>query len=241
MKAKWKPWKPGSSKREFSWTVEFYYFIKEQLISLLGFREKTIREFINEYERLGYKAPRPIKGREKAFVFTANGLTVIVYITFDEKNWCWREKGTDQMWVIIVKGDLLKFSNPIKRTKYCHEYLIDYAAINKKRILNRPLCPKCHDDMEIKIRSHRHEVNGKICKTYSYYWGCPNKKNRHPNGRFSKSWDYGLSDKAKNFVRTKRKSRERYRRKQKMEGKPFGRARERRKLWKITRPENIKK
>src|SRR3989344_3368690 len=132
MKAKWKPWKPGSSKREFSWTVEFYYFIKEQLISLLGFREKTIREFINEYERLGYKAPRPIKGREKAFVFTANGLTVIVYTTFDEKNWCWREKGTDQMWVIIVKGDLLKFSNPIKRTKYCHEYLIDYAAIRQK-------------------------------------------------------------------------------------------------------------
>lgn len=224
-------------RREFKRTVDDFLFLVEWLLHF-EFRKRTGVEMKKDFRRLGLRAPRPIRGRETGFVITINGLTVVIWSTFDEKLGKWRPKGKDQMWSLILDGDKKKYTCPVRRTKYCLQTIINLAWIAKQRILNRPVCPHCYNLLNIIIKRHEHgeeEIKG---VTYSYFWGCIDKS--YKDEPVFIDWDHGLTEKAKKFEEKRRAQRRRYRKKREKEGKSFGQARERRKPWIITRPENVK-
>jgi len=191
-----------------------------------GFRKLLKAEFRNDFKRLEPKAPSPREGREVGFTYTANGLSVLVWTTFLSEDDHARDK--DAGWVLIKEGDIVKyFSHPLHRTKKFLYNLLRQARIAQLRVLNRPLCPKCHARMHI--------VQGKGLK--ARYWKCiRHKVHEEPE---CLPWDYGLPEAALDFLRIRRKQRAKYRKELRAEGKKPGVALNRRREWKIGRLDNI--
>jgi hypothetical protein len=190
-----------------------------------GFRKMRRTEFKSDYWRLALQAPSPREGRETGFVFSANGLDVVVWTTFLEREGCARDE--DAGWVLIKDGDTVQyFSHPHPRTKnFLHALLAD-AALARLRVLARPLCPVCGARMNI--------TNGKGLK--SRFWQCkrPDFHRRAQN----ESWDYGLPPEALEYLKPIRKRRRKYRTELRREGKAPGAALQKRIGWKAGNPHN---
>ena len=191
-----------------------------------GFRKIGRTEFPKDYWRLALQAPSPRKGKETGYTFSANGLDVVVWTSFLEREGCAREK--DAGWVLIKDGDVVQyFSRPHPRTKnFLHTLLMD-AALARLRVLGRPLCPVCGARMSITI--------GKGLK--SRFWQCkrPQEHRRAQNV----SWDHGLPQEALDYLKPIRKRRQQYRAKLRKEGKAPGAALQRRIGWKVGKPHNV--
>ena len=163
-----------------------------------NYRQISREESSVSSRRLGLSAPRPIKGREVGFSFSANGLNVCVWTTFLEGESYARDN--DSGWVVITEGDSPRyFSHPMMRTQNFLPRLFTYALIAKQRILKRPLCQSCRAYMKIAYGTGRK----------SRYWKCSGKSRWHQTQMLS--WDYGLSDESVIFLRAERKARRRYR------------------------------
>lgn len=191
-----------------------------------GFRIISRREFKNDFRRLGLIAPSPREGREIGFIFSANGLDVVVWTTFlDEEE---RARDKDAGWVLIRDGDRARyFARPLNRTKNFVAKLLKAACIARQRALHRPLCPTCKQRMRI--------AYGDAWK--SRYWECK-RPLLHRSPVFL-PWDHDLPKEVLDSVLETRKKREPYRNKLRKEGKRPGAAQRKRKRWKVTRPENI--
>jgi hypothetical protein len=185
-----------------------------------GFRVIGRPEFINSFRRLSLSNPRRMTGRETGFSFSANGLTAFVWTTFLEFEGTAREN--DSGWVLISEGDEVQYySHPLMRTAGFLDKLLKYAIIAKRRIQYRPLCPACNGFMKI--------AQGKGLK--SRYWRCPKHR------RFE-DFDHGLTDKMKEFLKSERRSRRKYRNKLKKEGRTVIPAILARRPWKAGNPQN---
>ena len=190
-----------------------------------GFRKLSGGEFSSSFNRLDLQAPRPRKGRETGFVFTAKGLTVHVWTTFLEREGRAREE--DAGWVVITEGDRQAYySHPIVRTEGFLRKLFRNAKIAKERVLNRPLCPACRAFMDI--------TQGRSLKTR--YWSCGGKSRLHHIQTLP--WDYGLSDESIIFLKAERKARRKYRERLEKAGKTVTPAMLIRRPWVVRNPQN---
>ncbi len=197
---------------------EFAVFFNE--LEWRSFRRITSSESRLTAMRLGLVAPSPRDGREVGYTYTANGLTVCVWTTYDAVEGCARD--SDAGWVLIAQGDRVKyFSRPIHRTKNFLRNLLGHARIARTRVMHRPLCPTCRRMMDITL--------GQGLK--SRYWSCA-KHNEH------QSWDLGLGPEALAFVERYRKEHARYRARVRAAGREPGAALAKRRGWSVTRPEN---
>lgn len=171
----------------------------EKELVVRGFRRISSVEFAKQFQRLSLVAPRPRVGRELGYIFYANQYTVFVWTTWLEKEQVAREE--DAGWVLIAEGDkVLYFSHPIHRTKNFMHNLLMQARIACWKVRHRPLCPECHNFMDI--------VRGRALK--QRFWKC-GWKELHADGknRFQ-SWDYSLPEdivKSLRPIREKRKKR----------------------------------
>lgn len=168
----------------------------EEELRMRGFRRISSPEFTLQFSRLALVAPRPRFGRELGYLFYANQYTVLVWTTWLEKEQKAREE--DAGWVLIAEGDkVLYFSHPIHRTKNFLYNLLMQARIACWKVRHRPLCPECHNFMNI-VRGHALKQR---------FWKC-DRKELHAGGknRF-RSWDYGLPEDAIKFLRPIRKKR----------------------------------
>ncbi len=191
-----------------------------------GYREFSRNESKRDHWRLELEAPSPREGREVGFVYTANGLTAVVWTSYDRS--LGRARDTDSGWVLIKEGDHRKYvARPMRRTKNFLHTLLTYAAIARLRVQNRPLCPICQAHMSI--------VNGKGFK--SRYWQCTKPEFHKRPTRLP--WDVGLPSEAIKFLQTERRARARYRKKLLEQGKSPGSALKSRIGWKIGRPDNM--
>jgi hypothetical protein len=185
------PKKVLPSEEDFAWI--------EWELRKLGFRPITRTEVGKAIVRQGLHPPRKRHGREAGFTFSANGLTVKVWTTWLREESRAREE--DSAWVLIADGSdtVPYFSHPVHRTKNFARNLLRQAWIAHWRVLHRPLCPVCHEYMDI--------VSGKALK--SRYYRC-NRVATHPDGKVvTASWDLGLPKRAKQFVVAIRKKRSR--------------------------------
>ena len=165
-----------------------------------GFKVIAGSEFVSSFRKLGLSNPRKRMGRETGFTFSDNGLTAVVWTTFLSAEGSAREE--DAGWVLILEGDKVKYySHPLMRTAGFLNKLTKYAIIAKRRVKHRPQCPNCNKFMQI--------VRGRGLK--SRYWKCP--EHRHV-----KDFDNGLTEKMKNFLKSERLARRRYRRNLKKQG-----------------------
>jgi hypothetical protein len=190
-----------------------------------GFREITGSEFHRDFKRLGLVAPRPRKGRETGFVFTANQLTVKIWTTWLSDKLEAREE--DAGWVLIVDRDSARyFCRPLHRTKNFVRNLLRHAWIAWWRVLHRPLCPECKQFMDI---AYGRGIGAR-------YWRC-NRLANHSSGKPENvDWDINLPPRAKKYVEEWRRERRRYLLRRRREGKPENPARFRRKRWVKTNP-----
>jgi len=200
----------------------------ERTFQEMGFRRITDVEFQTNFRRFGLVAPTSRFGREVGFIFTANDLTVHVWTT-----WLGRESRTrraDEAWVLIECEDkAVYFSHPLHRTKNFMLNLLRQAWIARWRVLNRPLCPKCRNFMDI--------VHGRGLK--SRYWSCIRTAAHADQKPAFLDWDYGLPPKAKYYVRTLRRKRHLYEKQRRAEGKPLHVALLTRKPWQgVFQPED---
>lgn len=191
-----------------------------------GFRPLATDQFRSDYHRLMLQAPSPREGRETGFVFSANGLEVVVWTTFLKEEG--RARDEDAGWVLIKDGDEPRyFSHPFHRTKNFLYNLLWAACIARERVLNRPLCPSCGARMNISYGAG----------TKSRYWKCV-RPDEHARA-VSLSWDYGLPQAALEHLKPQRKKRRQYNEKLRKEGKVPGAAQKRRIPWKAGRPKNV--
>lgn len=196
----------------------------------IGFRKLSVGEFKKEFVRLGLIAPRPIEGREAGFIFDANKIKVIVWTTWLENHQTIRE--SDSGWVVVKQDDEahpVYFSGPYHRTQNFFLNLYRNAWLAWFRAINRPICSKCKQWMKI----HR----GKAMK--SRYWIC-SENDKHPDKLpIFLDWDFGLPQRAKDFLKKKRKIKAKRIARLIKEGKEPYSALKKRKPWIITRPENL--
>ena len=189
-----------------------------------GFRKITRTEFVKDFRRLDLKAPSTRSGREAGCTFGANGLTVVVWTSFVEKEGAAREHDTG--WVLIKeKDDPTYFSRPLNRTRNFLYRLLEQACIARQRVLHRPLCPLCKASMNV--------TAGKGLK--SRYWSC----HKPAHSEFvSLPWDHGLPAHVLEVVEKVRKARAPYKKKLQASGKKPGTALLKRKGWTVGAPEN---
>lgn len=205
---------------------EAFASFKQKLLAL-EFRELTNEEFFKSFKRLGLEAPRPLEGRETGFIFAANDLKVYVWTTYLSS--ARKSRDSDAGWVLIAEGDKARyFTHPLRRTKNFLLKLSRYAWVARWRVLNRPLCPQCHNYMRI--------AYGLALK--SRYWRCDHKESHDPRRPIFISWDHGMPPKALSFIKRERKPRRKYRETRKKEGRPNNVAMLNRKKWTKYRPEN---
>jgi hypothetical protein len=194
-----------------------------------GYRRVSRKEFQKDFKRLSLIAPSARIGAEIGFVFHANGLDVAVWTTVLRDGGV-REQ--DSGWVVIRDRDEARyFTHPLHRTKNYLERLWKCAQVARQRVLNRPLCPECHQFMRI--------VNGRAIK--ARYWSCDRRYLHPSNKKNALDWDVGLSPKARAFVEKERKSRARHRRRMLKAGKRPGTALLKRHPWRIGRAENFRR
>ena len=191
-----------------------------------GFRRLSSVEIGRDFNRLRLEAPRPRKGREAGFSFTANGLEVLVWTTF--LTYEGQARDEDAGWVLIKDGDDVRyFSHPLHRTRNFLKNLLFTPCIAKWRVEHRPNCPQCSARMHI--------VRGRGIK--SRYWQC-NKRDAHRRPEFL-SWDYGLPEEALEFLRPMRKRRTKRQKELRKQGKKFGAVIQLRLRWKVRRLQNL--
>jgi len=187
----------------------------------LGFRPISPIERKKDFLRFGLVPARLQPGREIGFSFSANGLSVKVWTTWQMDEGVAREQ--DSGWVLITSGDHANyFARPLHRTKRFCLNLLKTAWIARWRVLHRPLCPSCHQFMDI--------TRGRGIK--SRYWICK-RKQRHPDNEIVRlNWDHNLPPKAKRFVTARRRKRALERKRNEREtGKSITSAVLRRKPW----------
>lgn len=196
-------------------------------MKLKGFNAYYPKDFKIDKERLGLVSPRKKTGSQVKFYYTKNGLTLVVCSTFDPiANEALPKRNG---WVLIKEGDDKKyFAHPFYRTEGFLRRVYYYAIINKCRIDNRPVCPRCKKFMDI--------VHGKGIK--SRYWKCSN-----PNHEVeTKDWDHGLKKWMKDYLETIRKARAKQKKKyeitQAEKGKVVIPAVLRRLPWEMQNPQN---
>jgi len=190
-----------------------------------GFRKLSSTEFKKDFARLELIAPSPREGREVGFSYAANGLEVRVWTTFLAREG--RARDSDAGWVLIKEGDTPRyFSRPFPRTKNFLHRLLWAASIARWRVEHRPLCPECRARMRIAYGSG----------VKSRFWRCTRTLHEKP---VFLSWDYQLPQAALDFLRPLRNERKRYNARLRAEGREPGAAIQRRRGWKVGRPENI--
>jgi hypothetical protein len=216
---------------EFTMTKEDFFFLNRMILGM-GYHIFTKNDSRRTFTRLDLSAPRPLEGRETSYRYTNNNYTAKVHTTYLEREGKWRDKSTDIGWVLIAEGDEAKyFARPFQRKKGFILKILRYAWITKWKVDHRPLCPVCHDNMEIKRKKH----------SRGYYWACMDKE-KHPNGlpEFL-PWNYGVPPKAAEFLEIRREYTARYNAKNRKEGKTPTPAAVIRKKWPIGNPENLTK
>lgn len=174
---------------------EFFEF-QRKMVQGLRFRELYGVEVTNEIRRIRAKAPRRREGHETGFTFSANGLTAIVWTTWLSKDA--RARDEDAGWVLVKEGGNPQyFSHPIHRTRNFPLTLYRHAWLAHWRVLNRPYCRECWSLMII--------ARGKGLK--ARYWRCDNRLQHRSGAIQTRSWDYGLPEKALLWVKNLRRAR----------------------------------
>lgn len=216
-------------KERFNLTTDDFVFLDSKL-SELSFSKVNTKDQRKLFHQLGLIPSREITGRETTYSYTNHGYTVIIHTTYLEKENKWRETGTDSGWVLIRDGDkAIYFARPFQRKKGFILKLLRYAWVTKWKVDNRPLCPECSGYMNI------HRKKGKR----QYFWMC-SKQMYHKEEKFVfLPWDYMLPKKATEFVKIRRAYTEKYKAKNKEEGKERTPAPKIRKKWTISNPENL--
>lgn len=210
-------------------TIEDFDSFSKKMTKL-GFRIISDTEFKKEAQRLALRAPRPVEGREVGFSYYANRILVVVWTTWLAKSRTIKKK--DSGWV-VVKQDYDKkpvyIDGPFHRTENFLLTLYQNAWLANFRATNRPLCPKCLQSLRIR--------RGEYFK--SRFWSC-GRINYHDDKKpFHLSWDHGLPERAKIFLRRKRKTSAKWLERTRELGKEPYSAMKKRKLWGIGRSENL--
>jgi hypothetical protein len=213
-----------------------YLRLHNQLIKrnyhLIGYRE-----FHNKYEELGLVAPRKREGREAGYRQDKNGMTAILWITYDLVHHQFRE--SDAAWLLICNelGNAVYFSGPIHRTQNFVRTIGSLACIGEIRLHYWPYCPDKNCKARMKVATGKKNPKQK-------YFECDKFKSHLDKKPLFRGWDYGIPwDKyplAYKFVLERRRRRAVWRKKLQKEGKPLNQAMKKRKKWLITKPENIR-
>ena len=164
-------------------------------------------------------APRPRKGAELGFVFQKNDLAVVVWTSWLLAEAAAREK--DCGWVVIEEAGKGVYYIPLHRTRNFTARLLMEAKIARCRVRHRPSCSVCGKPMSI--------VRGEGAG--SRYWRCP-------KGCTRETWDTkpflaDLPAGAKQYLRRRRKQRERWYAVCRSLGNPIRQAMFFRKAWEI--------
>lgn len=203
------------------------------LLEISGLKVRPVSQKAQDFYRLEIQAPhhRKLEGSEQAWTYSKGNYTVIVWTTYLAKEGKFRDTGTDVGWVIVVSGDDLVYcTRPILRSSSDFVLkLARYAWVTKYKIDHLPLCPKCRAKMFIFRKKGTRE----------YMYICRHTDRHDDNKATFRSWDYGLKDKAKEFLAIRREATQKYnKRNEKLGKKPTPKALLRKK-WSIGRPQNI--
>lgn len=193
------------------------------LLSRIGFRELHA----SEYKSRNVIPPRRIKGREKGYIFEANGMDVIVWTTYDLIAQAPRDKGKDLCWVIIREhGKAQHFAKPIRRTKNFVTNVYWRARTCAERIFNRPK-DSLGDFMVIKRGRYM----------FQRYWESPTKvTDASTNKPEREGFDHGVSSQSMAYVKKIRKRTRKYNSKLRAANKKPGAAALIRTPWEIIVP-----
>lgn len=211
---------------------EFY----RKMCGFFGFRPLQGMEIRKEMRWVGAQSPHRRFGHEYGFSFHAHGLTVVVWTTWLGEEG--RARDEDAGWVLIRDGrKSVYFIHPVHRTQNFFLTLLRHARVNRKRALNRPLCPKCHDRMCI--------TRGEGLK--ARYWRCSPcyraAVDEVERKKFCVDWDSGLNKQERQWVqalrRKRAKQRKEYERESRAKGKEPVPAVLRRRPW-TTRPTSVR-
>jgi len=210
-------------------TIENFNDFVEKMTKL-GFRVISGTEFKREARRLELRAPRPVEGRETGLSYYANRILVVVWTTWMAEGQTIKKK--DSGWV-VVKQDYDKkpvyIDGPFHRTENFLLTLYQNAWLAHFRATNRPLCSKCRQFLRIR--------RGKYFK--SRFWSCGCINYHDDKKPFHLDWDYGLPERAKIFLRRKRKTSAKWLEKIRELGREPYSAIKKRKPWVVGRPENL--
>lgn len=207
------------SEETFSRIVEYG---KSHGGKILGQSEKK-----DIYRSIGLIPPDRKKKNlsEVGMLFWVKGLLVYAWTSFVmktmEDNW------EDHGWILIVckESPSKYFATPTRRTENFEKNFLERLEITLAHAHGRPLCDKCHKFMTIFKK-----------RDGSTMWACFNKSS-HEKPRFQ-DWDTGLSDEQKKITTKSREIRKKYRDENKKKNIVRTPAKQIRKKWKISRPEN---
>jgi hypothetical protein len=207
-------------------------------LTAISLYKKWHTEFLSDKERLDLIAPNRKKEREDTYQLFANDHRVIIHTSYSER--LGRAQDEDYVWILIIRGDKIRYARPLLRTKNLFPRVLGYAKACVERIRVKHICPFCHKQFDI-VRGHAWG---------SYYWRCVNLEcqyHLHQHNRPTANFDEGLSQESKNFVKVERKIRMYYREikvlhklfciEANVEYIPQA---VRRKTWDIGRPENLR-
>jgi hypothetical protein len=208
------------------------YLVLDDILESQGYGPIEKRQKARDISRLGLHAPRKLTGSEEGRMYANNGYASKLWLTYLKDEERFRAVGEDVGWSIITEGDDLVYTaTPIPRNEDFVLEMTQRAIVNKWKVDNIPLCPckECNARMSIyRKRGTRQYMY--ICKS--------NPRHGDKKPRF-RSWDYGLPDDIKDYVKAKRLLRKAYRDRKKKQGiVPIPKAVTRKK-WVIGAPYNV--
>jgi hypothetical protein len=183
-------------------TQQDFEWIKKNL-SELGFEPIDKSEFLSDLRVCCLlSSPAHYAGSEEGFSFIANGLRVKVWTTWIEAIGAARKM--DAGWVLITEQKTPRYyAREVRRTAHFAQNLFDRARMAWHRVLNRPRCPQCGNQMHITQRIHKDD---KPYLRNCRFWRCARVYDHTPEGYVHCEWDYGLPPEVKQGAKRKRKN-----------------------------------
>lgn len=161
--------------------------------------------------------PRRERGFENGYLFSCNGLEVVVWTS-------WLDglpglRNMDQGWVLIRDCKHPEcpsyFAVPRHRTKNFLTNLLEDARVAAWRVRHRPKCPACGEFMDI---TRRHRKDGTVVPR-ARFWKC-SRISLHQDGKpRTERWDCMFTKEQKALVEKRRRTATKQRAKRAAQGK----------------------
>ncbi len=197
-----------------------------------GFRVVERAE-MSKYQKAANLIPpdgrKPRKGQTALLYTHINGMKVLCWTTFNMRYSKFSDAGVAAAWVLILDkdGEARHISRMIKRVGAFVDRILKECVINKTRVASSDYCPSCGAPMKLNWR--REYLRGR-------YWICSRAGVHKKKGENLPifSFNNGIEGKLLVYLNKRNKSRTKYAKKRRKEGKDPQHQMKTRKKWQKT-------